>query len=262
MNKHILLTIAACVGVGLTGYFAAKAGEEAYQIKQDISKKKETDIPKKAEKEYWPDGVLERSMKAADDYQRKELFKIYLPAVISGTATVVCIILNHKITRKELLAISSAGALSATQLNKYREKVREIFGKEADVQIMTEIAKEEWHASPNLPEGEQDEEIFYDPWTQREFVATPQRVAHAIYHLNRNFQLGGAIKHNELYEFIGIEPEEDDRWGWDTTTFWEDGLVPWLDICTHVEMRDGREVNVIYYAFDPWNLEELEEPIT
>lgn len=259
MNKHIILTIAACVGVGITGYFAAKAGEEAYQIKQDISKKKETDIPKKAQKEYWPDGVMEESLKAADKYQRKELFKVYLPAIVSGSVTMVCIVLNHKITRKELLAISSAGALSASQLNKYREKVREIFGVEVDKQVMAEMAKEEWHANPNLPEGEQDEELFYDPWTNRFFMATPQRVAHAIYHLNRNFQLGGAVKHNELYEFIGIEPEEDDRYGWDAESFWEDGLVPWIDICSQVETRDGRECNVLYYSCDPWNLEEEEE---
>lgn len=148
------------------------------------------------------------------------------------------------LSRDQSLVLSGALAATDRRYRKYREKNRELYGKQNDDRILVEISKD---ATPkyvdysncvgNLPDNEIDgyavndvatyfapegNLLFYDEFRYGQphkdgllddgfFVATVNQFQQARLHLNRNFVLRGYAELNEFYRFLGISevPEGD-----------------------------------------------------
>jgi hypothetical protein len=107
-TKSILLSIAASAGVGLTGYLSSKCARKA---DLEIDKKKKV--------------------------------KAYIPAIVSGTATVFCIGLSTYISGEEIAALTIACSGIAAKFADYRKAVENNVPDEFFPQIDEEFYKRE-----------------------------------------------------------------------------------------------------------------------
>lgn len=72
-----------------------------------------------------------------------KLVKLYGPAVLLGTASLVCMFASHKILRGRNLALAAAYATVDTDFKNYRSRVIERFGKELDRELKYNIKTKE-----------------------------------------------------------------------------------------------------------------------
>ncbi len=185
----------------------------------------------------------------------------YIPAAISGTATIFCIFGANVLSKHQQAAIASAYALLNDSYNAYKDKLKELYGDEAHQRIIDTIATERSRdvyisanglcQSTSLSFDERnpdDMRLFYDTFSRRYFEGTIIQVLEAEYHLNRNWILGAGVCVNDFYDFLGIEQiDGGDELGW----FYEDG-IGWIDF-NHRKtvLEDGLEVYVIDMVFTP-----------
>lgn len=194
-----------------------------------------------------------------DAYTKLEAFQsawfYYVPSVVMGAATIVCIFGANILNKHQQAAITSAYALINDAYQDYKNKLKELYGEDAHRKIMEAIAVEKandvYMASTGLIEGSSldfdehdpdDNRLFYDGYSKRYFESSINRVLQAEYYLNRDFAIGGYRSVNDFYEFLGIAPiDGGDEIGWDIAT----GLS-WIDF-NHYKtvLDDGLEVCVI-----------------
>lgn len=190
----------------------------------------------------------------------KTTWKCYIPATVTGTATLVCIFGANILNRRQQASLVSAYTLVSRSYNDYKRKVKEICGEEAHKQVMASLAAEKSTKPPlyagtlgkmtslGFDEAHEEELLFYDAISERYFQATISQVLQAEYHLNRNFALGsGFTSLNQFYDFLGIDKVPGgDEIGWMVS----DGLY-WVDF-DHVKtiVDDGLNGEVECYIID------------
>ena len=236
-NKKIILTIASCVGVAASIVLTHR-----------------------------------NTIKAMENAEDEKKWKYYIPTILSGTFTIVTIILNHKITNDELKALLATSATSFATLSKYRKKVKEIAGEDAYITIEKELAKDEEKGILNVNPSiwrqditcayvepiEKGKTLFYESQTNTWFRSSMSAVMSAIYHTNRNFALKSYISLNEYLSFLGIESDDYTDIGW-SYDLYEDGIY-WIDFDV-IESKEGEEYDgEKYYIITPvYEVSELEE---
>lgn len=163
---------------------------------------------------------IEKNRALERDELIKATWKCYIPTALTAIATAACILGSGAISRKQQASLIGAYTLLASSYKKYRDKVKEVYGKEADAQILStmshvEHSKEDQHIlTPNLGGdltldwGDDEDEVqhlFYDTIGGRYFTASKSRVYQAEIALNHNLALGGCVSLNDFYEYLGIE---------------------------------------------------------
>lgn len=167
-----------------------------------------------------------------DAYTKLEAFQsawiYYVPSVVMGAATMICIFGANILNKHQQAAITSAYALLNDAYQDYKDKLKELYGEDAHRKIMEAIAVEKaddmYIASTGLLGGSsldfgehdpEDNRLFYDSFSKRYFESSINRVIQAEYYLNRDFAIGGYRSVNDFYEFLGIEPiSGGDEIGW------------------------------------------------
>lgn len=190
----------------------------------------------------------------------KSAWSFYILPTVIGVSTITCIfgatILNNKI-QKSLIGVYM---LTNESFKKYKEKLKELYGEEANNKIIDELVKEQSKDvyiscpgitsaySTNFDNSNEERHLFYDEFSKRYFESTFNQVIQAEYHFNRNWSFYGQGMINDFYNFLGIEPVEvGDDLGW----YMEDGLM-WVDFNHHkTVMDDGLEVYTIEFVFEP-----------
>lgn len=187
-------------------------------------------------------------------------WRCYVPAAVTGIATIGCIFGANVLNRRQQASLVSAYALASRSLNRYKQKVKELYGEEAHRKVMAALAVEQSEKHPiyagtfaattslGFEEADEEERLFYDAISSRYFQATISQVLQAEYHLNRNFALsGGFITLNDFYDFLGIsKTPEGDKIGWMVS----DGLY-WVDFDhQRTVVDDGLNGEVECYIID------------
>ena len=176
----------------------------------------------------------------------KEVWVVYIPTILSGIGTIVCIVWSNTLSRRQRKTLTSAYILLDSAYKEYRSKVRELLGKDVDIQIRDAIAKGRYEASEFPPSEE--EYLFYEENYGKFFSRTMAEVISAEYHFNRNFALRSYGNLNEFYEFLGLPKTElGETLGWIIC----DSYV-WVDFEHRlVKMDDGLEAYIIDFPFLP-----------
>lgn len=193
----------------------------------------------------------------------KSFIESYYPAIMTGTATIVCIAGAGITNTSNQAALISAYGLLNESYTKYREKVIEFHGVEEHKRILNSIALDECNppyisvtgpfsnTSINDPHISSDQPIklFYDAYSKRYFESTLPNVMEAEYHLNRNFILADVVSLNEWYEFLGLEQTiEGNELAW----FCNDGSYYWIDFTNEEQkLDDGTPYIAIYMDQEP-----------
>jgi hypothetical protein len=184
---------------------------------------------------------------------------VYIPSILLCASTVACIFGANILNKKRQASIASAYALLDNSYKEYKKKVGELYGEDANKNIITSVAKDRYEDEDlsDLDFGD-DEKLFYDVYADEYFLAKPEDVIAARYFLNRQISLMGGASVNEYYEFLNEHgariPIEQHRWeyGWSSgileSMYWTD----WVDFDDSVTpMEDGMECTIISFLQEP-----------
>ena len=181
-NSSTILTCIGGVGVVATAVTAVKATPKAVRL---LDKEKEA---------------------KGEDLTTCEVLRIagplYIPSILIGAGTLACIFGASILDKRKQGSLMSAYALLDNSYKQYKNKVIELYGEEADLNVRTEVAKSRYEDS----DMDYTERLFYDEYSGRYFESTMENVVQAEYELNRLFATNGGAYLNEFYELLDIDP--------------------------------------------------------
>ncbi len=228
-NGSTILTCIGAVGVVVTSVLAVKATPKAVKL---IEKAEE-----------------EKGEKLTKTEVVKVAGPVYIPAVVSGTATIACIFGSNVLNKRQQAAITSAYALLDNTYKDYRDKVKELYGDEADKEVKEAIAKDKYSEEINVDDND-GKKLFYDDFSGRYFRATIEKVQQAEYEINRDLSMRDYATVNEFYEYLDIPPiPGGDELGWSTGMNFDYYWQSWIDFGHNKVPMDGGMECIILTMF-------------
>lgn len=151
----------------------------------------------------------------------KAAWKPYIPAAITGVASVACLIGANSVHVRRNAALATAYQLSTTALSDYREKVVETIGEKKENNIRDKVAKKkvEEHPANNstiIMTGKGNT-LIYDSHSDRYFRSDIDKIKNAVLNLNERMINGNEmyISLNDFYDEIGLKhTDTGDLLGW------------------------------------------------
>lgn len=187
-SSPTILCCVAAVGVVGTAVAAVKVTPKAMKLLEDATDEKGTDLSR-------TEIVL-------------TVAHLYIPAAAIGAGTIFCIFGANALNKQHQARLMSAYALLRNYHKKYRDKLIELHGEEADVEIRNAMIREHcnFHSlDSDVPDGKV---IFYDEISGESIMRYEREIIDAEYHFNRNFTMRGYAFLNEFYEFLGLPMTE------------------------------------------------------
>ena len=237
-NSSTILTCVGAVGVVATSVMAVKATPKVLTLIENAEKEKGEKLTK-----------IETVKIAGPSY---------IPAVITGAATIACIFGSNVISKRQQATLMSAYALLDNSYKEYKQKVDELYGEEAGKHVRSEIAKDKYTGDGTLLDDET--ELFYDFYSGRHFNATKEKVLQAEYMLNRALYVNYSVSLNEFYTFLGLEPKpEYDGLGWSCGQIEEMYWHNWIEfdheetiLDEDSEEHEGLVCTIIHMPYPPY----------
>ena len=181
----------------------------------------------------------------------------YIPAVLTGVATIACIFGANTLNKKKQAALLSAYTLLDRSYKDYKEKVDGLYGEGSDRNVRNELAKDKY--DDNDISVDDNKQLFYDEFSERYFESTMEKVLEAEYELNHIIARDCGAFLNEFYELLGIDTVDyGDYMGWSSFALVKTYWYCWIEFeHTKVVMDDGLECTIISMKqepiFDPEN---------
>ena len=180
----------------------------------------------------------------------KVAWKPYIPAAITGVASISCIIGASSVHAKRNAAIAAAYNLSQTALTEYKEKVVETIGEKKEQAIKDKIAKDKIKKDP-VSKSEvivtgKGNTLCYDAFNSRYFYSDIDQIKRAINELNRIMLNQMYVSLNDFYDELNLKHSGNgDELGWKL----DDGFIE-VDFSSQLS-DDGRPCLVIEYMVAP-----------
>lgn len=231
-NASTILTCVGAVGVVGTTVLAVKATPKAVALLEKAKEQKGEDLT-----------PLETIQIAAPSY---------IPAVVSGVATIACIFSANVLNKRQQAALMGAYALLDNSYKEYKAKVEELYGSEAGAHVRAEIAKGHIDEA-DIPEEDDGKLLFFDDFSGRYFRATIETVQKAEYNLNRSISTRDYAYLNEFYCDLDLEPLEIGwAYGWTKAINLERHWQEWVDFIHEKTVTDdGLEVYILRMHGEP-----------
>ncbi len=248
-NSPTILSIIGSVGVVVTTVLAVKATPKALELIEDEKTKKYLERLDESLENGWEDYEPFTDLKPLEVV--KVAWKPYIPAAISGLATIACILGANCLNTRSQAKLMSAYALLDNSFKEYRNKTRELYTDEA-VNIEHEMIKSQYDNSIILHNGN---ELFYDFQSRRYFESSLDTVKRAEFMLNQKLTTHGCVWLNDFYDFLGIPRTEYGYYmGWSIMK--SDKMYAYDSILLELEyektvMDDGLECNIITIKYPP-----------
>lgn len=226
-NKHSpeILTGIGIAGMITTTVLAVRATPKALEL---LEEKKNED---------WVDelGPLEVV---------KTAWKPYVPAAVTGIASVACLIGASSVNAKRNAALATAYKLSETALTEYREKVIETIGEKKEKTVRDKVAEERVKKNPvsksEVIVTNNGTTLCFDPISARYFKSSIDKIKRAENELNKQMlhDISGYVSLNEFYDELGLDHTSvGDDLGWNV-----DRLI---DISFSSQLNDNGEPSVV-----------------
>ena len=234
-NGMNILTGLGIVGVTATAVLAAKATPKALELLEERDKFKQEEYGESLTK-------TEKVLAMAP---------AYIPAILTGLATMSCIIGMNRVSYTKQASLMSAYAYLNNSYEEYRRKVKEIFGEDGAIKIDEELEKE--IELFNQYGSLHEKHLFYDEYSKRYFEMSMYEIKEAEYKVNRMFNFLGCMKLNEVYEFLNLAPVEiGDKVGWSAFKDWECLGFSWIELLfEEIKTPDGLLALSLKFNMDP-----------
>lgn len=232
-NSSTILTGVGAVGVVVTSVMAVKATPKALRL------------------------LEEAKLEKGEELTKFEIVKTagpaYVPSVLVGAATVVCIFGANVLNKRQQAAMMSAYALLDQSYKDYKKKVDELYGEGATKEVEKEIVKNKYNESDLSIDDGDGKELFYDAFSERYFRATLSDVIAAEYEINHLLAQDCGVYLNEFYDELGIDTVDyGDYIGWSSFELVETYWYCWVEFGHEkVTMDDGMECTIIHMFTEP-----------
>ena len=193
-NAPTILTVAACVGVGATGYLSFKAGEQAaYDIADELIALDDDEA------------TIDTKTKA------KIIVKNVAPAAAVGSVTIAAIISSNVINIRRMKALAASYAILAESADIYRRKVVERIGEHKEDEVRGAIAQDEFAKDADrndiqIVNTQGGSYLFKDQITKQYFRADADFVRKMQNRVNEFYKQGeNFVTVSEWYSYLGLE---------------------------------------------------------
>lgn len=131
----------------------------------------------------------------------KAAWKVYVPAVLTGILSTVCLIGANSVNQRRNAAIAAAYSLSESALKEYREKVVETIGERKEQAIQDDIAKDRITENPvrEVIVSDRGSTLCYDSLSGRYFKSDIEKLRRIVNDLNRRMRDEMFISLNDFY---------------------------------------------------------------
>lgn len=151
----------------------------------------------------------------------KVAWKPYIPAAITGTVAVGCLIGANSVNARRNAALATAYQISSTALADYKEKVVETIGEKKEKTIQDKIAQDKVDKHPvessSVIITGSGKSLCHDPQFGQWFETTIDDIKRAVTELNYRMIDQGEeyVSLNDFYNELGVDPIEiGDDLGW------------------------------------------------
>lgn len=224
------------VGIGISGMvattiLAVRATPKALVLIEEAKREKESD-----------------SLTPVETIQAA--WKCYIPAAVTGMASIACIIGSNSVNAKRSAALATAYTLSENALREYKDKVVETIGEKKEKEVRNAIAKDKIEKNPvssnEVILTKKGDTLCYDVLSGRYFKSDIEKLKRCMNEINRQILNDGSASLNDFYYEIGLDSIKiGDDLGWDT----RQGLVD-IDFSSQLA-SDGTPCLVLDFSIAP-----------
>lgn len=209
-HSPTLLTVAAVTGVVSTALFTARASFKAAEIlRNEEEDRGRLEDPKQE--------LIARA---------KAVWTLYIPAAVTGTASVVFIIGANHISTRRNAALLSVYSLTETALKEYKDKVIEQIGPNKEQKVRDSIAQDQ---VDNHPASSTEiiitgagKVLCYESMTGRYFESSINVLEKAQNDINAQIIQDMYASQNDFFRLIGIPVTSyGDEVGWNVDNMLE-----------------------------------------
>lgn len=201
-NSPAILTGLGVTGTITTAYLAAKASYVAAR-RIDIAESR---------------GGTAGSRKQRIKERVPLVWKLYIPAAVTGTATIGCVVFATRINNRRTAAIAAAYSLSERAFIEYKDKVVEQLGERKEQKVRDEVAQDHVRATapgPSVVLSGYGDILCCELYTGRYFKSDMEKLRKAQNDLNAELILNTKSSLSDFYILVGLgKTSESDHIGW------------------------------------------------
>lgn len=193
-NSPLILTAIGVTGTITTAYFAGTASFKAAEILGREDRVRDA-----------------ANLDALTPREKVEkVWKLYIPAVTTGTLTCACIIGANRIGTRRAAAMAAAYSLSERAFEEYKAKVVETVGKNKELKVRDELAADRIKNNPVdhskvIVTGDGDV-MCLDSFSGRYFKSDMESIRRAENDINFQILHSDYATVTDFYSKIGLEP--------------------------------------------------------
>ena len=249
-----ILTGIGIAGMVTTTVLAVKATPKALELIEEEKRAQNRALLDEAEKTGNDVAAQVSRLKPIETV--KVAWKPYIPAMLTGMASIACLIGAQSVSARRHAALYSAYKLSETALTEYKDKVVETIGEKKEKQIKQKIAEDKVDkAIEDIKENktkvvvsEDGDTWFVDAFSQMPFKSTVNKIDKAINELNRDMVVyapsGASL--SDFYDKLDLpHTGYSDQVGWTL----DDGPIE-KDISDAI-VKDGKAYIVLDFMVRP-----------
>lgn len=220
-NSPTILTAAGVMGTVTTAYLAGRASFTA----ADMIRLKEATEEER--------GILTEDPRELLKERIELVWKLYVPALATGAASVACILGANHIGSRRAAGLAAATTIIERSFDEYKTKVIDKLGERKEEAIRTEIAQERVQQTEiqDVDMYDLDQGVLcFDSFSARYFRSTVEDIRSAINTINNQINHDGYACLGDLYRHLDIPPTQySDLVGWNSDRLIEENIHSVLD---------------------------------
>lgn len=139
----------------------------------------------------------------------KVAWKPYIPAIVTGTMSTVCLIGASSVNLRRNAALATAYKLSETAFAEYKDKVIETVGEKKEKIVKEKVAEERIKKNPVTKNDViitgNGSTLCYDSLSGRYFQSDIESIKKAVNELNRRMVYDVYVSLNEFYDELDLD---------------------------------------------------------
>lgn len=199
-NSHVILTAIGVTGTITTAVLAAKASFKASKVIEETQ----------------PEYIKGEMRHLLDTKQKTKLvWKLYIPAVVTGGLTCTCIVGANYIGTKRAAALAAAYSLSETAMNEYKSKVVDRIGESEEQRLRDELDRERGKVNREVFLVGDSETLFLDAYSGRYFHSSKESIRRAVNDANYQILRSDYATLSDFWDSVGLDRTSiSDEFGW------------------------------------------------
>ena len=138
----------------------------------------------------------------------KATWRVYIPATISGMATMACILGANQIGLRQKAALVGAYSLAEMAFREYKDEVIRVLGDKKEQAISDKVSERK--VKENIPDAQViivggEDQLCFDEYTGRYFRSTAEKIRQAEIELKTAILKDMWCDHNYFYHLLDLE---------------------------------------------------------